>query len=793
MTGWAARRSALPFAVKTAALFAAILGALALDLAVSDRSWPAVIYVLALFFATWMRSVRVLIVAAAVSIAGIALVGYINHTGEPPFTSVIELRERIVLAVMCVIIVVIRIARGEAASAPVTTGGAFQHASEVARQVSDAASLHAAESHALAELSPAARAAFKSATDTYAEQLERRLDRLLEVLPIVVWTAKPTGEVDFFNHVMVEYTGVPIEDLKRDGWVNLIHPDDYDVVVNRWGIAVETLKPYESEFRLLSADGEFRWFQHSAKPEFDNKGRVARWWGTSVDVHDARVLEKEARQFAETREVIIQSVGDGVTEIDNDWVITFVSQRGADMVGAQPEDLVGKNLWDLYADLRGSEMEIAYRAAVETREPRTFTQFNPAFDTWFEVNARPTDRGLTVAYRDVTETRTLQANLERSQRLEAIGQLTGSIAHDFNNLLTVVLGGAEALADAEGLSAQDQELVELVLEAARQGADRTSALLAFAREAPIESRPTDVNELLAQVGPLLDRAIGPGFDIHFDLAENLPAAMIDPAQFESALLNLLLNARDAMAASGTISVETRLADIGQSYAAIDPDLAPGTYVLASVGDTGSGIAPEHVSRVFDPFFTTKPAGRGSGLGLAMVWAFARQSGGHVTLNTKPGVGTTFHLYLPTTEDLAAADANTQAAREDPPGHGTVLIAEEDHLVREFARTQLKARGYEVITAVNTEHALERLKAAPHIDLLFTAVILPGAMSGKELATAALKLRPDLRVLFASGYAAEALIQDGQLAPDDILLPKPYTARTLATAVARLLNTKEDAE
>ncbi len=384
----------------------------------------------------------------------------------------------------------------------------------------------------------------------------------------------------------------------------------------------------------------------------------------------------------------------------------------------------------------------------------------------------------------------LNERLQRSQRLEAVGQLTGGVAHDFNNLLTVVLGNADLLAGGGLDEPRRRQALEMLTRAAERGAVLTQQLLAFARKQPLAPSKVDVNRLVATLDPMLRRTLGEHIEVRFLPAEDLWPTMVDPTQLENALLNLCLNARDAMVTGGQLTLETANTTLDQAYADQHADVVPGDYTMLAVSDTGVGIDPKDLHRVFEPFFTTKDKGKGTGLGLAMVYGFARQSAGHVSIYSELGHGTTIKVYLPRdTEDLP--EAARPVPEPEPRGSGEqLLVVEDDEPVRMLACLELRAMGYQVLEAASGADALELLRSGRRVDLLFTDVVMPG-MSGRELADAARALRPGLRVLFASGYTENAIVHHGRLDAGVQLLPKPYRRPDLARAVRTALDKAVD--
>jgi len=387
---------------------------------------------------------------------------------------------------------------------------------------------------------------------------------------------------------------------------------------------------------------------------------------------------------------------------------------------------------------------------------------------------------------DVTEQRRAEAQIAQAQRIESLGQLTGGIAHDFNNLLTSILLNADVLASL--LDDKLRPLAESMRLAAERGADLTRRLLAFGRRQMLEPRPTDIRELLASMEPLMHRTLGEHIEIKTVHAGGLWHATIDPGQLENAVLNLAVNARDAMPNGGRLTIETTNAELEAAQMSAFPEAKPGHYVTIAVTDTGCGMTPEVAARAFEPFFTTKDVGKGTGLGLSMVYGFVKQSGGHVRITSEVGVGTVVRLYLPRSAQLAAAaGAPPAAARDLPRGSETILFVEDDPMVREHTGKQIVGLGYALITAENAIEALKLANDGYAPDLLFTDVVMPGGMNGRELA---LKLRerwPRLRVLYTSGYAHGQLTIDGESVPSKYVLGKPYRRADLASKLREVLD------
>jgi signal transduction histidine kinase len=387
--------------------------------------------------------------------------------------------------------------------------------------------------------------------------------------------------------------------------------------------------------------------------------------------------------------------------------------------------------------------------------------------------------------RDLTDKIAAEDRIRQAEKMEAVGQLTGGIAHDFNNILTVITGTIEILADAVAHEPQLAAITGMIDEAAARGADLTQHLLAFARKQPLQPRETDINTLIIDTGRLLRPTLGEQIEIESVFADETCIANVDPNQLTTALLNLALNARDAMPAGGKLILETGSAYLDDKYASIHPDVRPGRYALMAVSDTGTGIPAAILDKVFNPFFTSKGPGKGTGLGLSMVYGFVKQSAGHIKIYSEEGHGTTIKIYLPPGTGASLASDSVSAPSIEG-GRETIFVVEDDKLVRDYVLTQLHSLGYVTLDAANAAEALAVVEAGNAFDLLFTDVIMPGAMNGRQLATELERKKPGLKVLFTSGYTENAIIHHGRLDSGVLLLAKPYRKSDLARMIRRAL-------
>jgi len=407
------------------------------------------------------------------------------------------------------------------------------------------------------------------------------------------------------------------------------------------------------------------------------------------------------------------------------------------------------------------------------------------------ANARPLRdstgavTGAVLVYQDVTETRQIEHQLRQAQKLEAVGQLTGGVAHDFNNILTVITGTIGILANGLAHDPLLSSIVRMIDEAADRGAELTRRLVAFARKQPLQPRATDVNALVLDSAKLLAPTLGEQIAIETVLCHDTWPALVDTSQLSSALINLALNARDAMPAGGRLTLETGNVTLDGS------NVPPGPYVMIAVHDTGTGIPAAIRDKVFEPFFTTKDVGKGTGLGLSMVYGFVKQSGGHIEIDGEEGRGASIRLYLPRAVEADVASAATPLAPIEG-GDETILVVEDDPPVRVAAISQLESLGYTTLAAEDAAAALAIIDRGVHLDLLFTDVIMPGGTNGRDLALAAMKRRPGLKVLFTSGYSEDAIVHRGRLDADVLLLAKPYRKSDLARMVRVALGGEKSA-
>jgi PAS domain S-box-containing protein len=510
------------------------------------------------------------------------------------------------------------------------------------------------------------------------------------------------------------------------------------------------------------------------------------------DVSERKRAEAAISQQIEERRRIFETSQDLILVTDTKGSFVQVSPSSMTILGYEPTEMIGHSAVEFIHpdDLDSTRAEM--RAARRGQQMRNFETRYVHKDgravtlTWMGTWSEPVRRHFFVG-RDLTEKQAADALFRQAQKMEAVGQLTGGVAHDFNNILTVITGTigilAEAVADRPELAA----IAKMIDEAAERGGQLTKHLLAFARKQPLRPREIDVNNLVLETVKLLRPTLGQGIQIDPLLAEDAWTALVDPNQLATALLNLALNARDAMPNGGSLAIETKNVYLDQAYADMHVEVTAGSYVMIAVSDTGSGIAPEDIERVFDPFFTTKEVGKGTGLGLSMVYGLVKQSNGHIKIYSEQGHGTNVKLYLPRATGLDQVADEMLSLSPVQGGHETVLIVEDDALVRKYVATQIDSLGYTTLEAGNATEALRWIGSDAAIDLLFTDVIMPGSMNGRQLVDAALKQRPSLKTLFTSGYTENAIVHHGRLDSGVLLLVKPYRKLELARMIRMALD------
>jgi PAS domain S-box-containing protein len=502
-------------------------------------------------------------------------------------------------------------------------------------------------------------------------------------------------------------------------------------------------------------------------------GPVKRHFFIGRDMTESRLAQEIQRESAQLARGIIDTALDAFVQMaENGRVLDWNSQAER-IFGWSHHEAVGRTLAELiipeiYRDAHKSGLERFLRTGesnVLGRRIEIDAERCDGKEIKVELSITALRRRDGIVFngfiRDLTDKIAAEDRLRQAEKMEAVGQLTGGIAHDFNNILTVITGTIEILAEAVENEPQLAAITRMIDEAASRGAELTQHLLAFARKQPLQPRETDVNTLIIDTAKLLRPTLGEQIEIESAFEDETCLATVDPNQLATAIINLALNARDAMPHGGKLIVETGSAFLDDNYTSAHTDVRPGHYVLIAVSDTGTGIPAGILDKVFNPFFTSKGPGKGTGLGLSMVYGFVKQSAGHISIYSEEGHGTTIKMYLPPATE-ASVTPETALAPALQGGHETILVVEDDKLVRDYVLTQLHSLGYVTLDAANAAEALAIVESGRAFDLLFTDVIMPGAMNGRQLANTLQKTMPGLKVLFTSGYTENAIIHHGRL-------------------------------
>jgi PAS domain S-box-containing protein len=647
---------------------------------------------------------------------------------------------------------------------------------------------------------------FRDVTETRAQQerlllLQTAVSRLNDI--VLITEAEPIGEpgprIVYVNEAFERRTGYNRAEAIGRSPRFLQGPLTQRDELDRIRAALESWQPVRAELINYTKSGDPFWLELEIVPIADATGWYTHWVSVERDITDRKRTDAELALSEERFRLVGQAASEAIWDWDLLRRTLWWSDGMQALFGHDPQKLKpGSESWseNIHVDDR-SRVVAGIQAAIygdaqqwtdEYRFVRANGQVADVVDRGFVIrDAEGKPVRMVGSMVDVTERRRMEGQLRQTQRLDVLGQLTGGVAHDFNNLLTVILGNSavleEKLAEDENLGI----LAQLTRKAADRAAALTSRLLAFSRRQTLDPKPTDVNRLLAGMDPLVRRTLGGEIEIELMLAPGLWTSLIDAGQLENAILNLCINARDAMSSGGKLVIETNNTHLDADYATQHPDVVPGAYAMVAISDTGTGMDTETLTRAFEPFFTTKDVGKGSGLGLSMVYGFVKQSRGHVKIYTEVGLGTTIKLYLPRSADAPREDSPALAKDQLPRGGEKILLVEDDDMVREHATAQLQVLGYKVVAVRNGAAAVQALQGIADFDLLFTDVVMPGGINGPQLAVQAKKIRPDLPVLFTSGYTENAIMHHGRLDAGVQLLNKPYRVEELARKVRLVLD------
>jgi two-component system cell cycle sensor histidine kinase/response regulator CckA len=617
-------------------------------------------------------------------------------------------------------------------------------------------------------------------------QLAENIDELFFVM-----NAQHT-ETLYINPAYEKVFGRSCQSLYDDpkSFVEAVPPDDRERLLHYMSRIQRGENPGKIEYRVLRTDGETRWLLAHAVPIRNEQGEVYRIAGVALDITDSRKVESELKESSERFRKLAQASFDAIL-ITQDGIVYDVNRGHADMFGyASVEEVIGRPVTDFVAEESLAEVERRFTNNVEGTYQlvgkrkdgrRILLEATGATHVIAGRSARIT------ALRDITERRSLEDQVRQAQKMEAVGRLAGGVAHDFNNLLTVIMSYTDML--SEGLSVQDPRADDLdqIRKAAVTATSLTRQLLAFSRHQVIEPRLVNLSDVVSMSNKLLNRLIGEDIDVVTIITKEPVAVMIDPGQLEQVIMNLAVNARDAMPRGGKLVLETATVKIDADYARDQWLENSGRFAMLAVTDTGVGMGEDTLARIFEPFFTTKEVGKGTGLGLATVFGIIKQSNGFIRVSSEIGQGTTFKIYLPLVDRPTERYEGQPDLVQLPVGTETVLLAEDAAAVRAAARQILERYGYTVLEAPSGKDALNiALKRQAPIHLLLTDVVMP-EMSGRELAEQFCELRPSAKVLYMSGYTDDAVVRHGILSADIAYLQKPFSPATLARKVREVLD------
>ena len=541
----------------------------------------------------------------------------------------------------------------------------------------------------------------------------------------------------------------------------------------------------------------------NARPLRDEAGHLR---GAVTVLHDVTAQRRAHQALVESEQMaqaIVRTALDAFVQTDQDGIVLDWSPQAEALTGWTRSEAIGQRVVELVfpEELRLAHRQRVARFLQETAAGgmgmryETESVHRDGHRFFAEVSLNALRRGdgyvINAFVRDVTQRRIAEEQLIQAQKTESLGRLTGGIAHDFNNMLTVITGTIEILADGVKDNPQLAGIAKLISDAADRGAQLTSSLLAFARKQPLQPGGTDVNDLIGEVVRLLSQTLGSQTEIRTELGRDAWLAFVDRSQLGAALVNLAINARDAMPDGGTLTFATRNVQLGIPEAVARGVERAGDHLVIEVTDTGTGISPSHLEKIFDPFFSTQEVGQGTGLGLSMVFGFVKQSGGGIEVKSEQGRGSVFRIYLPKADGTApgAAEEDDQPVRG---GNETILCVEDDATIRDYVTGQLESLGYKVLVAANADAALAIVNGGAAFDLLFTDIVMPGSMNGRQLAETLMAGHPALRVLFTSGYSDGVLpVQQGRAGHGIPLLTKPYRRSELARMLRRCLDLQVD--
>jgi PAS domain S-box-containing protein len=628
-----------------------------------------------------------------------------------------------------------------------------------------------------------------------------RLDNLLKEMQVTArvggWEYEIQSRKTYWTEALYSLFEVsPGQPIEPETLGKFFAPADRERLLAATQRAIDSGAASDIQLEAASARGRKLWVRVILKAE-RRGGQTTRLHGTVQDVTDLINAEHQLREARDFLDLTLNAAPMPIAymeEREGARVVRYVNKAMEAWLGRTREEMVGKRGGEVFPADSISAVQphlatLARGEALQLRSQGTRAGMVREWQNYFVPQLSPSGQflGFFVIVYDLTEQKRLEARLTQAQKMEAIGQLTGGIAHDFNNLLGVVIGNLQLLERSVAETPALARKVHTAMRAAVRGADLTRRLLAFARRQILDPAVLDLNRQLTSITELLQRTLGESIEVRMVQSHDLWSTRVDAGQFENAILNLAINARDAMPQGGRLTVRTQNVTLDAAFCAQHPSIEPGEFVSVTVSDTGVGMEPDLLKRVFEPFFTTKESGKGSGLGLAMVNGFAEQAGGLAQIQSQVGKGTTVQLLLPRCLDEQVEREDTVVTKTAPGGTETILVVEDDADLRETVVTTLTQFGYHAIAAGNAAAALRVLSGPEPVDLLFTDVMMPGGVLGPALAKRARELRPGIRVLFTTGYAENAVLAGATSVSAADVINKPYRNEDLATRIRSVLD------
>ena len=646
---------------------------------------------------------------------------------------------------------------------------------------------------AVTNLLLAAAATEREQAEAAVRRSERRYRGIVQDQTELIWRFREDGTVTFVNDAYCRFHGRDREELLGTKYLPMLSDEDRDIPLSYFACLPPENPVISYDYKLVLPSGDVVWQQCSTRRLFNDKGETLEFQSVAQDVTRRKQIEEEVRQGEARLRAILNTMVDGLMVLDQKGEVTSFNPAAERIFGLSSEQVLGRPLRTLVApdDQEIFEKYVAQLNGegkiIELRAGRHDGSMIPIDLAVSKVWLGGTPMTIALV-RDISERKRLEEQFRQSQKMEAVGRLAGGIAHDFNNLIQAIIGYSSLLLNRLPPGNLHRDTVEQIEKAAERAAALTGQLLAFSRKQVLKPRIFSLNGVVTDMQKLLQRLIGENIELATDLDPSLGAVRADPGQIEQVILNLCLNARDAMPQGGVLSIQTKNVDLTEKEMGFTDEFQPGKYVALSIIDSGCGMTAETKARLFEPFFTTKEVGKGTGLGLSIVYGIVRQSGGEITVTSKIREGTTFHIYLPYRQPHTADAVAAPPPKAAKSGGELVLLVEDGEIVRALLTEVLQAEGYQVLESCNGEEALQ--KAADHsgrIDLLITDLVMP-KMSGRNLSERLLLTRPGLRVLYISGYTDDEVVRHGQLENAADFLQKPFRPDALLAKVRQMLDT-----